>query len=185
MDCQKYLARYSEFVDGRVEEAVFKEMNAHRHECERCARYSSTFEAGRKLLQKLDPLDVPPDFRSRLDHRIFHIEDGAPLASSALGSGATLASVLTVAALLAVSAWAPMVGGEQPVVELPAVVVADPPAASFTPTRANPTFPGTRSFFTTTEFQDGIWGDSHDLLREYSPVLDHRRSQTVVRVGIE
>ena len=185
MDCQKFLDHYSEFIDGRGQEETFREMEAHRYECERCRSYSRTFEAGRELLQELNTLDVPSDFRPRLDHRIFHLEDGASLARPSLGSGATMASVLAVAVLLAFSAWAPAVGDVEPLVELPALVVASPPGASFTPARTAPTFPATRSLFTTTEFQDGIWGDSHDLLREYSPVLDHRRSQPVVRVGIE
>ena len=62
---------------------------------------------------------------------------------------------------------------------------AEPPAAAFTPAEPTPTFPKNLSIFTETEFQDGIWGDSHKLLREYSPILDHRRSQPLIRVGIE
>jgi hypothetical protein len=103
---------------------------------------------------------------------------------SALRSGARLGSVLSVAALIAAAAWAPSVRQPPAAVELPAVVVAEPPAASFTPTGTTPTFPRNMSIFTTTEFQDGIWGDSHNLLREYSPILEHRR-QPLIRVGIE
>jgi anti-sigma factor RsiW len=185
MDCQNFLARFSDFTDGRAEEAVSREMEAHRSCCERCRRYSDTIEAGMELLRGLPALEVPPDFRPRLNHRIFHLEDGVSLARPSLGSGATMASVLAVAGLVALSAWAPAVGDFEPVMDLPAVVVADPPDAAFTPTQPNPTFPRSRSFFTTTEFQDGIWGNSHDLLREYSPVLDRRRNQALVRVGIE
>jgi hypothetical protein len=92
---------------------------------------------------------------------------------------------MSVAALIAVAAWAPTIGQPAPTLELPAVVVAAPPAASFTPAQASPTFPRNLSIFTTTEFQDGIWGDPHNLLREYSPILEHRRSQPLIRVGIE
>jgi hypothetical protein len=107
------------------------------------------------------------------------------LSKASMRSGARLGSVLSVAALIAAAAWAPSARQQTPAVELPAVVVAEPPAASFTPIRPAPTFRRNLSIFTTTEFQDGIWGDSHDLLREYSPILEHRRSQPLVRVGIE
>jgi hypothetical protein len=185
MDCQQYLALVSEFLDGRAEAGVSKEMEAHRLACERCHRYSKTLEAGGDLLRALPTLDVPPDFRPRLDHRIFHLEDGASIARESTGTGATTVSVLAVAVLVALSAWAPAVNVVGQGVQLPPVVVAEPPAASFTPAGANPTFARDLSLFETTEFQDGIWGDSHDLLREYSPILERRRNQALIRVGIE
>jgi hypothetical protein len=185
MDCQEYLLRFSEYLDGRTEEAVSKEIEVHRSGCERCDRYSRTFEAGRKILLSLDSLDVPVDFRPRLNHRIYHLEDGASIARQSLRSGATMVSVLTMAVLVAVSAWAPAIGLPERVVELPAVVVAAPSPPSFTQEPVRPTFPRNLSIFTTAEFQDGIWGNTHDLLREYSPILDRRRDQGMVRVGIE
>jgi hypothetical protein len=186
MDCQQFLARFSEFFDGRAEAGVLEEMEAHRACCERCRRYSYILETGGNLLRGLPALDVPPDFRPRLDHRIFHLEDGASIAKQSLTSGARMVSVVAVAVFVALSAWAPTMSRSEPVaVELPAVVVADPPAPSFTPNEPKPTFPRNLSIFTTTEFQDGIWGDPHDLLREYSPILDRRRTQPLVRVGIE
>jgi len=120
-----------------------------------------------------------------LDHRIFHLEDGASIARQSLGSGATMVSVFAVAFLVALAAWAPRLDTPIPAQELPALVVVDPPAAVFTPVRSAPTFSRSLSLFSTTEFQEGIWGDSHDLLREYSPILDRRREQAMARFGIE
>ena len=185
MDCQQYLSQFSEFFDGGAEAGVSEEMEAHRSACERCRRYADTLEAGGDLLRALPTLDVSPDFRPRLDHRIFHLEDGAFIARESMGTGATTVSVLGVAVLVALSAWAPAVNFVGRAVELPAVVVAEPPAASFTLTRNNPTFPRNISLFETTEFQDGIWGDSHGLLREYSPILERRRNQALIRAGVE
>ena len=183
MDCQVYLAQFSEFFDGRAELGVSKEMEAHRSACERCRRYSEIVMAGGNLLRALPPrhvereavpqadevaalCDLPGDFRPRLDHRIFHVEDGTSIAKESMGTGATTVSVLAVAVLVALSAWAPAVNFAEPAVELPAVVVARRPASPFTPARTGPTFPGDLSLFRTTEFQDGIWGDPHELLRE-------------------
>jgi hypothetical protein len=185
MDCQEYLSRFSEYLDGRAETHVSRDIEEHRSQCERCSRYSRTLEAGRSILQSLEPLDVPADFRPRLHHRIYHLEDGASIARQSLRSGATMVSVLTMAVLVAVSAWAPAIRLPDASIELPAVVVAEPPQPSFTLEPANPTFPRNLSIFTTSEFQDGIWGNSHDLLREYSPILERRRDQPIVRVGIE
>jgi len=184
MDCQQFLVGFSDFTDGRAEAGVSREMEAHRSACDGCRRYSNAVGTGRDLLRALPPLDLPSDFRPRLDHRILHLEDGASIARQSLGSGATMVSVLAVAILVALSAWAPRVDHAAPTVDLP-VVVVDPPAGVFTPVRATPTFPRNLSIFSTTEFQDGIWGDSHDLLREYSPILDRRREHALVRVGIE
>ena len=181
MDCQQYLARFSEFFDGMAEAGSSEEMEAHRSACDRCRRYSDTVEAGGTLLRALPNLDVPPDFYPRLDHRIFHLEDGASIARESMGTGATTVSVLAVAILVSLSAWAPAVTVANPAVELP-MVVAEPPSASFTPVRNNPTFPRNLSLFGTTEFQDGIWGDSHDLLRKYSPILERRRNQALIGV---
>lgn len=184
MDCQQYLARFSEFFDGTTSPGLSKEMEAHRGECDRCRHYSETLETGGNLLRALPPLDVPQDFRLRLDHRILHLEDGSSIARESVGTGATTVAVMAVAALVALSAWAPTIGGPDSTVVLPPVVVETPPP-SFTPARTNPNFPRNLSLFSTTEFQDGIWGDSHDLLREYSPILERRRGQVLVRVGIE
>ncbi len=183
MDCQQFLARFSDYLDGRIEEGGVLEMERHQSGCDRCRKYARTLQSGIELLRALPPLDLPADFRPRLGHRLFHFEDGSPRSSR--GSGATMVSVLSVAALIAAAAWAPTIGQPDPTLELPALVVAAPPAASFTPAQGSPTFPRNLSIFTTTEFRDGIWGDSHSLLREYSPVLEHRRSQPLIRVGIE
>lgn len=184
MDCQRYLAQVSEFLDGRATPELSGEMEAHRSECDRCREYTGTLEEGGALFRSLTPLEVPADFRSRLDHRIFHLEDGASIARHSMGSGATMVSVVTVAALVTLSAWAPSVHLGDPNIELPAVVV-EPPAPSFLPTPAHPSFPRNMAIFSTTEFQEGIWGDSHDLLREYSPILDRRRGQAHARIGIQ
>ena len=185
MDCQEYLLRASDHLDGRTAADESEQIETHRSSCGRCRRSSETLEAGRSLLQSLPDLEVPSDFRARLNHRIFHLEDGAHIARESSGSGATLASVFAMAVVLAVTAWAPAIGSQSPAVELPAVVVASPPASSFTPVPFAPTFPRDLSIFSTTEFQDGIWGDSHNLLREYAPILDRRRDLPIVRVGIE
>lgn len=184
MDCQEYLARFSEYRDGRVDTETSVEMEVHRSGCVRCARYSETVEAGIQLLRSLPPIDVPGDFRPRLNHRILHVADGAAIARQSLGTGATTVSVLAVAILVAVSAWAPLMSVPSPTVDLPPVM-AGPPPASFPAPLSAPTFSRNVSIVPTTEFRDGIWGDPHQRLREYSPLSHMQRGGIFMRTGIQ
>jgi hypothetical protein len=186
MECMEYLARFSEFIDGRTEAPVTQEMDLHRSRCEQCMKYSRTLEAGRELLRSLPDIEVPSDFNLRLENQIQSLSagTGTPTSNGSLGSGAKGFAVLAVAGLMILAAWAPTLGPSGEGVDLPPVVVESPPP-SFTQTERNPTFPKNLSIFTETEFQDGIWGDSHDLLREYSPIMDRRRHPAAIRVGIE
>ena len=186
MECMEYLARFSDFIDGRTEAPVSQEMEVHRSTCEQCRDYSSTLEAGRELLRSLPEVEVPSDFHLRLQVQIQKISSGTAGLSpnGSLGSGASGFAILAVAGLMILAAWAPTLPSSGDAVDLPPVVV-ESPVPSFTPPEHNPTFPRNLSIFTTTEFQDGIWGDSHDLLREYSPIMDRRRDPALIRVGIE
>lgn len=185
MECQQFLSRFSEFIDGRTGALVSRKMEAHREACEGCRRYAKTVEAGIKLLRDAPSPEFSPDFRARLDHMIFHVEDGASIARQSLGSGATLFSVLAVAVLVSISAWAPRVNQGETYLELPPILVAEPEDPHFTPRPPPPSFRRNLAIFTTAEFQDGIWGDPHEILREYSPILDGRRDSQQGRVGIE
>jgi len=185
MDCQQYMARLSDVIDGRADSDVVVEMAAHRAECSRCRGYSRTLEAGRELLRGLPALEVPDDFKPRLDHRILHEEDGGAISRTGLSTGASLTAIMSVAVLVAAAAWAPSLASRTPSVDLPPVVVAGPSSPAFTSRNPPPTFRKTLSIFSTTEFQEGIWGNPHVLLREYSPILDRRRNQPLVRTGIE
>ena len=183
MDCQEYLRTFSDDLDGLADAEISLAMEQHRSACADCRRYSEILEAGAGALRSLPALELPPDFRARLDHRIFHIEDGPSIARESLGTGATTVSILALAALLAVSAWAPVVGTGRPMSELPALIVEGPIPPTLSPDSARTTFHRSRSLFVTTEFREGIWGDSHELLREYSSLSERRRAETAVRVG--
>ena len=183
MDCKEYLARFSEFYDNRAEPGASREMEAHRAGCSGCRKYSKTLESGTEILRALPPLEIPVDFRPRLDHRIYHLEDGASIARESLGTGATSVSVLAIAILVALSAWSPVMSVTAPAPELPPVVVVDPPPPTFTPGPTSPTFSRNLSLFSGTEYQNAVWGSSHEVLFEYSPIADRRRNQAAMRLG--
>jgi anti-sigma factor RsiW len=183
MDCQEYLRQYSDYFDGLADAELSRAMEEHRSACGTCRRYAEILEAGAGALRDLPAIDLPSDFRARLDHRIFHIEDGPSIARESMGTGATTVSILALAALLAVSAWAPVVGTPRPMAELPALIVVGPAQPALTEAPASTSFHRSRSLFTTTQFREGIWGDSHELFREYSSLSERRRAEPVVQVG--
>ena len=183
MDCQEYLRKFSDYFDGPADTELSRAMEEHRTACAGCARYVEILVAGAGALRNLPPIDLPNDFRARLDHRIFHIEDGPSIARESLGTGATTVSILALAALLAVSAWAPVVGTPRPMAELPALIVEGPDRPALTQDSASTSFHRSRSLFVTNEFREGIWGNPHELLREYSSLSERRRAETVVQVG--
>jgi hypothetical protein len=185
MQCSEFLILSSEFRDGRSGGSLEGEWEAHLAACPRCRRYQDALEKGVDLLRSLPSLDVPDDFQPRLSHRIYHIEDGASIARETLGSGATTLSVVGVAVLLAFAAWTPRAGIVGPSLELPAVVVDTPPARSFTPGPRRSTFPRSSSFFTTADFQDGPWGDTHQVLFEYSSLSGRHRNPAISRMGVQ
>lgn len=185
MDCSEYLEHASEFLDGRIEGPLALELEAHLSECPSCRRHHTTMERGLHLLRSLSKIEVPSDFRPRLAHRIYHIEDGSSIARESLGSGATTASVVAIAVLLAVVAWTPRGGAPEVSLEFPAVMVAGPPAQFSAPEARAPGFSRGSSFFATADFQEGVWGDSHRILFEYSSLSDRRREQALSRLGLQ
>jgi len=184
MKCLEFLARSSELLDGRIQGDEREEMEGHLSGCLRCRQYRSNLERSLHLLQMLPSLEVPEDFHPRLEHRIYHVKDAASLTRESLGSGATTISVMAVAALLAFVAWTPL-GVREATVDLPAIVVSRPPTEAFTPRPRRPNFSRGPSFFTTADFQDGLWGDTHQILFEYSSLSGRRRGQALSRVGLQ
>lgn len=185
MNCSEYLEHASELLEGGVDGEMALMLEAHLAECSRCRRHRVALERGLALLQALPALEVPRDFGPRLNHRIFHLEDGAGIARESLGSGTTTAAVLAMAVLLALVAWTPRMAGPRVTLELPALVVAGPPAQTFTPRARPPTFSRGVSFFTTADFQEGVWGDTHRLLFEYSSLSERRGGRYLSRIGLQ
>ena len=124
MECKDFLEGYSAYRDGLVDEAERDAFREHRERCESCARYDRVVRKGTDVLRDLPPVDPPSDFLARLQHRIYHIEDGIPLSSTFQGGSAAVMAVAAVG-LLAL-AWMPFAVRAPVEVELPAVAVEAP-----------------------------------------------------------
>lgn len=187
VDCAEFLARFSEYWDDFDRPAERVEMEAHLARCSRCRGYARAFRDGVQLVRSLPTLEVPEDFRPRLDHRIYHLEDGAAIAMGTVGSGATTLAVVAMAALLAIVAWTPAFRGARPSAEEPPVVAEEMTSTQpiFTERATPSTFFGKLSPVPSIRFEDGFWGDTHQLLFEYSSISERRRLGQAVPVAIE
>lgn len=131
MECEDFLQRYSEFLDGRMAATDRETFEAHLRGCEDCARYDRVVQRGLFIYRNLPEIESSPDFLPRLRHRLYHIDDAERLSSgSPLGSAALVA--VAAVGLLAF-AWLPFATRISVEVELPPVAVEVPEAADRQP----------------------------------------------------
>ncbi len=132
MDCSEFLERFSELEDGLTDRETQEAAEAHLQGCGDCRRYRRVFRRGVDLLRSLESPSVREDFRPRLQHRIYHLEDGEALDRSG-SSATTVFTALGMTALLSFAAWSPALRGSTPEVEAPPVAArpaeTPPPAA--------------------------------------------------------
>lgn len=187
MTCSEFVAHFSEYYDGTAPEEFARRAEEHLERCPTCCRYRDVVERGAGLLRRLPAPDLPDDFRPRLQHRIFHVDDpvvpGGPTSSVS-----TIMAVVGMAVLLAAVAWSPALRPQMPVVDLPPIVVSRPPAAlGVTPAGAFPfgvAIPARRAA-DMRQWED-LWDDANWLLFEYSPLSRRYRAATgVQRVGLD
>lgn len=134
MDCTEFLSSFTDYRDGLLAPAAEERLERHLQECASCRRYRKTVEEGVVVLRSLPTLPVPDDFRPRLQHRIYHLEDRDALSGPSRGSGVSAVAAAGLALLLVVVAWSPLVRSGEPEVSLAPLVVQAPrpPAAELT-----------------------------------------------------
>lgn len=174
MTCSDFLQSFSDYYDGTGSESLRRDAEEHLDDCPDCRRYLGTFDRGRKLLRSFPRVEVSDDFRPRLQHRIYHLEDGEALKRGMLGSasGTTAATALGMAVLLVFAAWSPTLFGE-PEVELSPIVVSAP-RTSPVGLRLRPLdlLPGTEVPLNGRD----IWQHPNALLFQHSPLSGRTRS---------
>ena len=147
--------------------------------CEKCARYQEVVSRSVALLHVMPRAELAESFRPRLQHRLFHLDDGGSVAQTGRGSATPAVTVLGMAILLTAIAWSPTIGSGVPEVELPAIVVSGPPlldplldpdAAGLMPVSSG--VPASSDLF-----PGGLWSDAKSLLYEYSPMSERYRGQ--------
>jgi len=127
MTCSEFLESFSEFYDA-VGSSSTRGQAAEEHlsGCPRCQRYVEIVDRGRELLRSCPPVPISGDFRDRLRHRLFHVDDGDALNRLGSASGTTAVTALGMAVVLVFAAWAPTLLSIRPEVELTPIVVSRP-----------------------------------------------------------
>jgi predicted anti-sigma-YlaC factor YlaD len=185
MTCSEFVIRFSEYYDGTASGAYLREAEAHLTGCPSCREYRHVVERGVQLLQTLPTPTIRDDFRPRLQHRLYHVDQVVSLRRHT-SSGTTALAVAVIAVLLTVVAWSPALRPSVPVVELaPIVVSGPPPLATFGP------FPGFADLGLGAAVRSGrgtpgLWDDAHALLYQYSRLSQrYRRSAPLQRVSLD
>ena len=128
MVCQEFIDSYTEYVDGLLSDDDHARFEKHLVDCDSCQRYERVLTRGLSLWRGLPVAATSPDFRPRLQHRLYHVEDAGKLSvRQQLGKAALVAVALV--GLLAV-AWMSFATRMSYEVELPAVAVQAPPAVA-------------------------------------------------------
>ena len=173
MDCSEFLSRFSEFYDAPTGAPVRQEAEAHMAACVKCARYREVVSRSVALLHLMPRAELAESFRPRLEHRLFHLDDGGSVARPGRGSAIPAVTVLGMAILLTAVAWSPRIGSGVPQVDLPAIIVSGPQ-------RPDPFLEagglGPRPV-SSDLFPGGLWSDPDDLLFEYSVMGERYRGQ--------
>lgn len=181
MTCSDFIRNFSDYIDGKGDSGLREKAERHLDGCADCSRYVDVFERGRRLLRGFPEVEVSDDFRPRLRHRIYHIEDRAALEASS-GSAATAATALAMAVLVVLAAWSPMMTGN-PSVDLAPIVVTTPPPR---PVGLRPTaLLGTPAAgLRFPEAASNVWDGRGRLLFQYSP-LARGTGLSRVRPGLD
>lgn len=192
MDCSEFMTRFSDYYDRRSDDRLAEEMESHLASCGSCRRYHGVVTRGGQLLRALPRPTPRHDFRPRLQHRIYHVEDEAALGRSA-SSGTTGTTALVMAVLLTMAAWTPVVTDGPPSAPVPFTPLSsdavDPPSPEPAATTLQPAFAGPGALFQEPPARPAesglvtrkLWVDSHSLLYEYSTLSEKYRQAAVLR----
>lgn len=180
MNCSEVVASFTDYLDGVSAPADQVAIDEHLECCDTCVRYRNVLVHGADLLRSLPEPELRDDFEPRLRHRLYHVDDERALVAHG-ASGAPAMTVLGIALLLTTVAWSPTLFLRVPTLELPPIVVADPPVRS--PERpVSVTPPGVFSTRSEPDLEEGLW--ANQLIYDYSPLSQrYERRSSVRRVG--
>lgn len=186
MTCSDFLTRYSGFRDGKLSGSEREAFESHLDECRSCARYHRVVTRGVRLLQTLPRQRLHDDFRDRLRHSLYTLDEERRLRRhrphGATGAGAMFvvaAAVLLVTAVLTPSLW-----DTAPTVELPPIAAQSPPAAA-SASSFEPAFDPRPRQRTSAVYERDLWSGSNALLFEHSSLYERHRTPSLVRAGTQ
>jgi anti-sigma factor RsiW len=93
-------------MDGLLPARATQQVASHLAACEACARYDRMLRRSLELVHEMPELPLSDEFEQRLQHRLFHLQDGAALAQERPVAGVGVAAA--VAVMIALVAWSPL-----------------------------------------------------------------------------
>jgi hypothetical protein len=140
--CADFLTEYADLRDGASGSARAAMLREHARECGSCARYDRVLNDGVDVLRGLGVVEPSYDFMPRLQHRIFQVDLEKSL-DRQRASGASVVLTMGLALAIAATAWAPLLGRRQVVIELPAIAAHAPHQVKALPSvfSSGPLFP--------------------------------------------
>lgn len=185
MTCSEFLTRFSDFYDEPAGSDIRRRAARHMESCSACRRYFEVVERGVRMLRSMPAAQISPSFGSRLEHRIHHVLDEEANRRDGIASAMPVVTLVGMAVLLTVVAWAPKLRDTTPEVELPPIVISNPPSDAM-PVRVGPSRFLTGQPGSLLRVGDGLWDDPNSLLYEYSPLSGkYRTNRVLTRTGLD
>lgn len=107
MSCDEILAAHTDYLDGLLPAHEAARVQWHLASCTACGRYDRIVRRGTELVREMPEIVPSDDFTERLQHRLYHVQDAAALASTR-GASPGVAATVAVAGVLALLAWSPL-----------------------------------------------------------------------------
>lgn len=184
MKCSEFLSRFSDFRDGLLSSEESKSFESHIEACPSCRRYDEVLETGVDLL-RAHPISPRDDFRARLQHSIYSIEEERRRRRVPRG-GVGMMSLVAMTAIVSVAVCTPFFWEADPSVELPAIVAQEPPpppTPSFPVTL--PAVPLDVGGLVALPLPEGPrWTESNALLYQHSSLYLRYKEPSLILAGL-
>ena len=183
MNCTDVVECFTDYLDGASAPSEEIAIEEHLQQCPECSRYRDVLIHGTELLRDLPEPDLKDDFTPRLEHRLYHVDDDRAIAAHS-GARIQAVTVVGIALLLTGVAWSPTLFVREPAVELPVIVVDEPPLRGAGDTSYSIPIDvlGSNPLGQGAELKENIW--VNQLIYDYSPLSDrYERRPRVRRVG--
>ena len=79
MLCKEFIEGHTRYRDGMLTTEERERFDAHMETCASCRRYETVLSRGIAMWRALPRVEAAPDFRPRLQHRLFHVDDEGKL----------------------------------------------------------------------------------------------------------
>jgi hypothetical protein len=125
MQCTGFIDGYTDFKDGLLRPDHEAEFRQHLADCPKCEHYDRVLRDGLQLLSSMPEQASSDDFMSRLQHRLYNLDQGVVDASSNRFVGSAALVAVAGVGLLALF-WLPFAASVPIELELSPVAVERP-----------------------------------------------------------